>query len=76
MADDRDITIGTLLQHMQAMEQRLTEKIETVARGLRQEIRQVEANLTRQLDAIDKRLHAIEIEELPRRVKRLETASR
>jgi archaellum component FlaC len=79
MAKRTRITAGTILKHMQAMEKRLTVRISSVEIGLDSRINALDEkfsrrfdNLSFQIDAIDKRLDAIEIEDLPRRVKRLE----
>ena len=77
MAQNDDITMQTLLQHMQGMEQRLMEKIE----GIQIDMKNLEHKVDRgfaqtgiQIDNIDKRLDAIEIEQLPKRVTKLEAA--
>lgn len=85
MAQPR-ITLRVILQHMQAMEHRLMStlgsridsldtrlsgKIESLATRMDRMERKMD-NHTLQLDAIDKRLDAVEIEDLPKRVRRLE----
>jgi hypothetical protein len=81
-----DITLKDVISHMQGMELRLTKRIddgdaklakridsvEVGLSGLSRQIDRVERNLTGQIDAIDQRLDAIEIESLPKRVKKLE----
>ncbi len=74
-AQNDDITMQTLLQHMQGMERRLMEKIE----GIQIDMKNLEHKVDRgfaqtgiQIDNIDKRLDAIEIEQLPKRVAKLE----
>ncbi|HQR05664.1 MAG TPA: hypothetical protein PLN21_02525 [Gemmatales bacterium] len=88
MADD--ITLNTVLEHMSSMEQRLSGKITVLndrvtevhtglsgqISDLGSEMRAMERRLLTQLDAIDERLDAIEIEKLPLRVTRLEKALR
>lgn len=83
MADqDDDITLKTVLEHIQNMQrtftlshQELKKEIRSVERRLGHRIDLVEANLTTQIDAIDKRLDTIEIEKLPQRVTKLEIAA-
>ena len=84
MDDPKDITTADLLGHMQGMEQRLTEKIDAKADA--SELEAVEQRLTKRMDSlekdvavikegvenIDRRLDAIELEELPKRVGRIE----
>jgi len=88
--DDRDITGKVLLEHMQAMQRVLKEELESVRdelavlrtsltgemREVKDVLRMLEARLTIQIDAIDKRLDAVEIESLPRRVAALEAKVR
>lgn len=72
---DSDITLGTILEHMRGMEERIGQRFENVACRLdRLELGQqrLERNLTAQIDAIDKRLDAVEIEHLPKRMSRVE----
>lgn len=83
---DTDITPAILLQHMQAMEGRLRAdfrldmKIEISAlktelfRKIEYEVTRAKDQLTVQIDGIDQRMNAIEIEYLPKRVTRLEKA--
>lgn len=70
---DSDITLLTVLQHMQAMEQRLIERIEGVRDDLSGRIDRLEAKVdhnhiqvTAQLDAIDRRLDDVEVVEIPK----------
>ena len=82
MADE--ITLKTVLDHMTAMEQRLSGRfngvdarlsaIEGRLGGIEQKLSHAEAKLSWQIDAIDKRLDGIEIEKLPKRIARLESA--
>lgn len=65
-----EITLKIIFDHITAMEQRLTGRIDRVEKT----VVQVEARLLAQIDAIDDRLDLIEIETLPSRVKSLETA--
>jgi hypothetical protein len=71
MADE--ITLKDVLDHMSAMEQRLSGEMKAVDKRLSGQISSVEANLGRQIDAIDQRLDSIEIEKLPSRVRLLES---
>ncbi len=70
MEKPADITLKDVISHLQAMEQRLTNN----DARLEKQIERVERNLTAQIDAIDQRLDAIEIEKLPKRMKKLERA--
>ena len=80
MTDQPDIISNAmLLERVQAMEDRMVEQISGVrsdltkrADGLENKIDSLEVNLTRQIDGIDARLDAVEIENLPKRVQRLE----
>ena len=86
MAEGQDITGRVLLEHMQAMQRVLREELEHVRgelavlrtsltgemREIKDALRLLEARLTIQIDTIDKRLDAVEIESLPRRVAALE----
>jgi len=76
---DKDITLGTILEHMRGMEQRMTTQLHEVDGRLTKRLDSLEVgldrvhrNLSSQIDAIDKRLDAIEIEYLPKRVSRIE----
>jgi predicted nucleic acid-binding Zn-ribbon protein len=80
MADD-GITLQTVLEHMQNMQQTLSGQIreirETMAtktdlQHLEVKVDRNHASLTQQIDALDQRLDAIEIENLPKRVTKLE----
>ncbi|MDD4628671.1 MAG: hypothetical protein PHE68_04755 [Candidatus Peribacteraceae bacterium] len=62
------VTPTVLLQHMQGMEQRLTSRMD----GLGNKMDRMHVNLSAQIDAIDQRLDVIEIENLPKRVAKLE----
>lgn len=66
MADE--ITLGTIMEHLQALEMRMNKRFDNVDGR----IDRLERNLTRQIEAIDKRLDAVEIEQLPKRVSRIE----
>lgn len=70
------ITLKIILEHIVAMEQRLSGQIHEV-RGevgeVKTQLASVERNLLRQIDGIDKRLDDIEIEKLPERVRVLES---
>ena len=68
MTDESGITLGMIMSHMQAMEVWLTWRIDSVGRSLTARMDRLEGNLTGQIDAIDKRLDAIEIEMPPKRV--------
>ena len=75
---DNDITLQIVLEHMQNMQRVLMSEIGAVRTDLQRLERRVdrmETNLTNQIDAIDKRLDAIEIENLPKRVRVLEAAA-
>ncbi|HAI98501.1 TPA: hypothetical protein DCL30_03070 [Candidatus Peribacteria bacterium] len=61
-----DKRVGRLETKMDGLETRMI-RLET-------RVDRMEVNLTDQIDAIDKRLDAIEIETLPKRVKKLEVA--
>jgi hypothetical protein len=71
-----DITMHMLLEHQQAMKIELLQQMRDMRKELvselRTDMRNMERRLTRQIDGIDKRLDAIEIEELPKRVSRIE----
>lgn len=81
-----DITLKTILEHLQAfrvdittqlhtMENRMTQRMDGLEHrvdSLEVRIDRMDRNLSRQIDAIDKRLDAIEIEEVPKRVRRIE----
>lgn len=64
-----EITLKIVLDHIVAMEQRLTGQLADVKR----ELKSVETNLGRQIQGIDERLDDIEIENLPKRVRALES---
>lgn len=73
--DDKDITLGTIMEHLRAMEDRINKRFEGVDKrfdGVDARIDRMERNLTRQIDGVDKRLDAVEIEKLPQRVGRIE----
>lgn len=81
MAPDDEITPKVLLEHLQQMELRIGLKVEAVRVelkadivDLRQKVERMERNLSGQMETIDERLDAIEIERLPRRVGVLEQA--
>lgn len=77
---DSDITLLTVLQHMQSMEQRLIERIDGVRDSLNGRIDGLEVKVDRlemkgdrnhvqviaQLDAIDRRLDEVEVVEIPK----------
>lgn len=76
---ESDITLGTILEHMRGMESRIMAELHETDGRLTKRIDSLEANLVRihrnlsgQIDQLDKRLDAIEIEELPKRVTRIE----
>lgn len=80
--DDNEITIGTILEYMRSIEQRVTSRIQEVHEGLSKHLDGLDAKLTgrldrlqrdliAQIDAIDKRLDTIEIEYLPKRLARV-----
>lgn len=72
-----DITLEMIMNRLQTMHSTLQGSIDDVTNGvssLSNRIDVLETNLTRQIDAIDARLDAIEIESLPRRVTALEKA--
>ena len=73
--DDKDITLRTILDHMRGMEDRINKRFDVVHlrfNAVDARIDLLGRNLTRQIDAIDKRLDEIEIEKLPQRVVRIE----
>ena len=73
--NDKDITLRTILDHMRGLEDRVMKKFEQVdfrLERLQTDQQRMERNLTRQIDAIDKRLDEIEIEKLPQRLERIE----
>jgi len=86
MRQDDGITPKVLLDHMRAMEGRLSQKISEEIRGVHTRIDRVEIRIDRveqkltlistQIGNIDQRLDVIEIEYLPRRVAALEATSR
>ena len=63
-----EITLKAVLDHIVAMEGRISTRIDNVQKELCSGF----ANLTRQIEAIDHRLDEIEIANLPKRVKVLE----
>lgn len=79
MADDQDITLAILLQHMQTMEQRLQKQILAVRTDLTVEIRKnreeilgvkrdlarVEGNLSMQIGNLDERIDDLEVVQVP-----------
>lgn len=85
---DNDITLKTVLDHIQGMQQshrhdiqeseeRMTRRLDRMEGRLERierRIDRMEVNLTAQIDGIDKRLDGIEIEKLPERVTKLEVA--
>jgi len=78
---DDDITLKTLLDHMQNMQRAFTLSLQEVRKDLRSverhlthHIDRVEANITLQIGGIDKRLDSVEIEKLPQRVTKIELA--
>jgi hypothetical protein len=84
MADD-NITLKTVLDHMQNMQtvltqeirqgdQSLARRIDDLDKRLSTRIDHLQANLTTQIDGIDKRLDEMEIQKLPNRVAKLEVA--
>lgn len=73
------VTLRILLDHLRGTEHRLHQevhaldaKIDKVQQVLTRRIDHLESNLTRQIDAIDGRLDAVEIEHLPKRLKKIE----
>ena len=88
MHEDTEITLKVLLDHIQGMRHDLTQRMDNLENSLSNRIDGLEKRmdgmeqrmeirfdqLVFQIGAIDKRLDAIEIEELPKRVKRLEKA--
>lgn len=76
---EENITLGMIMSHMHGMESRLHDKMNRIEHrlsgridNLENRMNRMEHNLTCQIDAIDKRLDSVEIEELPRRVRRIE----
>jgi len=77
-----EITLKTVIEHIQAQGvefrgefRKVQERIDvlsTTINNLRETVERNHRNLTVQIDAIDKRLDAIEIENLPRRITTLE----
>lgn len=67
MAQER-ITLRHVLSHVQGMEIRINQRFDAVD----ERFNRLERNLTFQIDAIDKRLDAVEIEYLPKRTDRIE----
>ena len=68
MADANDITLQTVLRHMQAMESRMMERfdaIDTRFDRLEAKVDRNHAQLTFQIDAIDRRLDEVEVTEVP-----------
>lgn len=77
MDPSKDITPAVLLAHIQAVGndvRTLDTRLGTVERSLGSRIDRLQSNLTAQINAIDKRLDAVEIEFLPKRVRSLEQA--
>lgn len=72
---DNEITLGTVMEHLHAMEDRINKRFDGVDSCLTRidgTLDRMERNLTRQIDGIDKRLDEIEIAKLPQRVTRIE----
>lgn len=72
-----DITLEMIMNRLQGMQSTLQASIDDVRNGvssLSNRIDVLETNLSRQIDGIDTRLDAVEIETLPRRVTALEKA--
>lgn len=72
---ESDITLGTILEHLRAFEGRMLNRftdLEGRMNSLEQRVDRMDRNLTRQINAIDQRLDAVEIEQLPKRVTRIE----
>ncbi|HVW66228.1 MAG TPA: hypothetical protein VHA78_00685 [Candidatus Peribacteraceae bacterium] len=84
MAQSKRITLKVILDHLQAFQIQINGRmdrfegrmggVEGRMGGLEGRMDRMERNLTAQISAIDKRLDAIEIEELPKRVRKLEKA--
>lgn len=76
--EEKGITLGTILSHMQAMEIRINAKFKMVDQRFAMVDKRFDAvdrrfnRLEYQIEAIDKRLDSVEIEHLPARVTRLE----
>lgn len=82
MAND-GITLATVLEHMQNMQRVLTEQMQSIQKtmatkddlqALNTKVDRHYRNFMGQLDAVDDRLGTLEIEQLPKRVTRLEEA--
>ena len=72
-----EITLKTVLEHIAAMEQRLSGRlggVETRLGGVERRIEALDASLSQQIDGIDKRLDEVEIEQLPKRMAVVEAA--
>ncbi|MBU0766182.1 hypothetical protein KKF55_00115 [Patescibacteria group bacterium] len=86
--EDNEITLKVLLDHIQGMRNDLTQRMDKLEHrlsnrmdglekrmdGMEQRMEKRFDQLVFQIDAIDKRLDAVEIEELPKRVTKLEEA--
>lgn len=66
--EEKGITLRHIMSHLQGLEQRINERFEKAESNMKR----MERNLTFQIGAIDKRLDAVEIEYLPKRVSRIE----
>ncbi|MDD5055443.1 MAG: hypothetical protein PHZ00_04220 [Candidatus Peribacteraceae bacterium] len=68
MANDSDITLLTIVRHMQAMEERIMQRFaQTDARidRLETKVDHIKGYLLMQIDNMDKRLDGIEVVQLP-----------
>ncbi len=82
MMDEQGITLGTVLQHMQGMERRLSNDIKKVRTDLTARIDRMDQRLHRveskvdltsvQIQNMDERLDVLDIANLPKRVTDLE----
>lgn len=70
--NDGEITLRTLLKHMQGMRYGLERSIEKLGKDLRKEMGDMEKRLARRIDSIDERLAAIELRDLGTRVMHVE----
>lgn len=74
--DDQDITLHTVLQHMQGMEQRLTAQIDAVRMDLKNDIHLLDVRLqtveqkvnviSAQIENMDHRLDDLEVVKVPK----------
>ncbi len=75
MTDEQGITLGVILQHMQGMERRITERFEGRFNGIDRRLGRLERKtdlMSVQIGNMYETLNAIDVENLPKRVTALE----